>query len=180
MSSHESGAIAPRSSLSERAAPRADVRDGGEPAPTIVVYGFEDAVAALTAAASLDRPVRLKSPFVVAASLGPQVAWSMFRQASAVVPEAVATWVLDCGDETGLALAALRVGVSEVQVAAPSAARARVEDIAAQLGARVTSDAGPVPTLDLADAVDPLAACREWLESLGSGADPRRRPHCQG
>jgi hypothetical protein len=157
-----------------------DVRDGGEPAPAIIVYGFEDAVAALTAAASLGQPVRLKSPFVVAAALGPQVAWSMFRQASVVVPEAVATWVLDCGDETGLALAALRVGVPEVRADLPSEARARVEDIAAQLGARVTSDAGPAPTLDLADADDPLAACREWLESLRSGSDPRRQPHCQG
>ena len=144
------------------------------------MYGFEDAVAALTAAATAGQPVRLKSPFVVAASLGPQVAWSMFRQASAVVPEAVATWVFDCGDETGLALAALRVGVPEVRADLPNEARARVEDIAGQLGARVTSDAGPAPTLDLADADDPLAACREWLESLRSGSDPRRQPHCQG
>ena len=178
MSSDESGAVAPRSPLCERAAPL-PVCDAGQPAPTIVVYGFEDVVAALTVAASLGRPVRLKSSFVVAASLGPQVAWSMFRQASAVVPEALATWVLDCGDETGLALAALRVGVPEVRADLPNEARARVGDIAAQLGARVTSDAGPAPTLDLADAGDPLAACREWLESLTSGPDPRPEPHCQ-
>src|SRR6266540_2165313 len=145
MASDESGAVAPRSLLSERAAPRPGVGDGGEPAPTIVVYGFGDNVAALTAAASLRQPVRLKSPFVVAASLGPQVAWSMFRQASTVVPEAVATWVLDCGDETGVALAALRVGVPEVQVAPPGEARARVADIARKLGARVAEDAEGAP-----------------------------------
>jgi hypothetical protein len=151
-----------------------------ENAPTIVVYGFGDGVAALTAAASLGHPVRLKSPFVVAASLGPQVAWSMFRQASAVVPEAVATWVLDCSDEIGVALAALRVGVPEVQVALPGEARARVADIARQLGARIAEDAEGTPILDLANADDPLAACREWLESLPNGPDPRRKPHCQG
>ena len=180
MSSDESGAVAPRSSLSERAAPRPDVRDCGEPAPTIVVYGFEDAVAALTAAATAGQPVRLKSPFVVVASLGPQVAWSMFRQASAAVPEAVATWVLDCGDETGVALAALRLGVPEIQLAAPGEARARVTDIARQLGARVVDDAEGTPILDLADADDPLAACREWLQSLLTRSDSRRKPHCQG
>ncbi|MGZ8995997.1 MAG: hypothetical protein ACXW3P_05810, partial [Rhodospirillales bacterium] len=75
--------------------------EGGKLAPTIVVYGFDDAVAALEAAAWLGRSVRLKSPFAVSASLGPQVAWSMFRQASAAVPDAEATWVLDCGDDPG-------------------------------------------------------------------------------
>jgi hypothetical protein len=179
-SSDESGAVAPRSSLPERAARRPDGGEGGEPEPTIVVYGFEDSVAALTAAARLGQPVRLKSPFVVAAALGPQVAWSMFRQASAAVPEAVAIWVLDCGDETGTALAALRLGVPELQLAAPGEARARVADIARQLGARVAEDAEGTPILDLADADEPLAACREWLESLRNRSDPRRKPHCQG
>ena len=104
----------------------------------------------------------------------------MFRQASAAVPEAVATWVLDCGDETGVALAALRLGVPEIQLAAPGEARARVTDIARQLGARVVDDAEGTPILDLADADDPLAACREWLQSLRTRSDSRRKPHCQG
>lgn len=179
-SSDESGAVAPRSSFSERAARRPDGSRGGEPGPTVVVYGYNDSIAALTAAARLGQPVRLKSPAAVAAALGPQVAWSMFRRASAAVPEAVATWVLDCGDETGVALAALRLGVPELQLAAPGEARARVADIARQLGARVVDDAEGTPILDLANADDPLAACREWLESLRTRSDSRRKPHCQG
>jgi hypothetical protein len=167
------GAIAPRSVLSSG-------RAGEHRAPTVVVYGFSDAVAALTAVARLGRPVRLKSPFAVAASLGPQVAWSMFRQASAAVPEASATWVLDCGDDPGVALAALRVGVPEVRVALPAEARARVADIARQLGARIAEDAEDTPILDLANADDSLATCVQWLESLQNGPDPGRMSRCQG
>jgi hypothetical protein len=160
--SEKGGAVAPRSLLSP--APRLD--GGAEPAPTITVYGFADSVAALTAAALLRRPVRLKSPFVVAASLGPEVASSMFRRASDAISDAVATWVLDCGDDPGVALAALRVGVPEVQVDLPGEARARVADIARKLGARIAQDAEGTPVLDLANIDDPLTACRQWLESL--------------
>jgi hypothetical protein len=153
--------------------------DGGKFAPTIVVYGFGDAVAALGAAAWLGQAVRLKSPFAVSASLGPEVAWSMFRQASAAVPDAEATWVLDCGDDPGTALAALRAGVPEVQVAVSREARARLADIAEQHGARIAEDAENSPILDLADAEDPLSACRQWLQSVKNAPDCGRMPRCQ-
>ena len=153
--------------------------EGGKLAPTIVVYGFDDAVAALEAAAWLGRSVRLKSPFAVSASLGPQVAWSMFRQASAAVPDAEATWVLDCGDDPGTAMAALRAGVPEMQVAVSSEARARLADIAEQRGARIAEDAEDSPILDLADAEDSVSACRQWLQSVKNSPDCGRMPRCQ-
>lgn len=153
--------------------------EGGKLAPTIVVYGFYDAVAALEAAAWLGQPVRLKSPFAVSASLGPQVAWSMFRQASAAVPDAEATWVLDCGDDPGTAMAALRAGVPEMQVAVSGEARARLADIAEQRGARIAEDAEDSPILDLADAEDSVSACRQWLQSVKNAPDCGRMPRCQ-
>jgi hypothetical protein len=134
--------------------------------PAIVVYGFEDAVAALAAAADLGRKIRLQCPFAIAASLGPQVAKSMIEQAAAAVPEALATWSLDCDGEPGTALAALRVGVPEVHVSLPDETRVRVADIGRQLGARVSGDPKGTPMLDLANADDPISACRKWLDSL--------------
>jgi hypothetical protein len=140
--------------------------DSGEPVPAIIVYGFEDAVAALAAAEDLGRKIRLQCPFAVAASLGPQLAKSMIEQATAAVPEAIATWSLDCDGEPGTALAALHVGVPEVHVSLPAAARARIADIGRQLGARVSEDPRGTPMLDLANADDPISACRQWLASL--------------
>jgi hypothetical protein len=153
--------------------------DDGKPEPTIIVYGFADTVAALEAAAGLKRTVRLKSPFVVAASLGPQGAWSMFKQASAAVPQAIAAWVLDCGDDPGLALAALRAGVPDVQVAPSDEAYARLADVAAQLGIRISEDEEGAPVLDLANIDDPIATCRQWLKSLRNGLDCSRMSDCQ-
>ena len=153
--------------------------EGGKLAPTIVVYGFDDAVAALEAAAWLGQSVRLKSPFAVSASLGPQVAWSMFRQASAAVPDAEATWVLDCGDHPGTAMSALRAGVPEMQVAVSGEARARLADIAEQRGARIAEDAEDSPILDLADAEDSVSACRQWLQTVKNAPDCGRMPRCQ-
>lgn len=171
-----SGAMAPRFcfSLRARAAERAVTGDVGKIAATIVVYGFDDAVAALEAAAWLGQAVRLKSPYTVSASLGPEVAWSMFRQASAAVPDAEATWVLDCGDDPGTAMAALRAGVPEIQVAVSGEARARLADIAGQRGARIAEDDEDSTILDLSDAEDPVSACRQWLHSVKKRAGLRQ------
>ena len=101
----------------------------------------------------------------MAAALGPQLACTMFREALIAVPDAGAEWFLDCGDEPGLALAALRAGVPEVRVDLWGDARARVAEIARQHGANVADVAEGAPILDLADIEDPLTACREWLKS---------------
>lgn len=176
-----SGAMAPRFcfSLRARAAERAVTGDVGKIAATIVVYGFDDAVAALQAAAWLGHAVRLKSPYTVSASLGPEVAWSMFRQASAAVPDAEATWVLDCGDDPGTAMAALRAGVPEIQVSLSGEALARLADIAEQRGARIAEDAEDSAILDLADTEDSVSACRQWLHSVKNALDCGRMPRCQ-
>jgi hypothetical protein len=147
--------------------------------PTILFYGLADAVAALQAAASLRTPVRLKSPFAVTASLGPQLATSIIEQASGAVPEAEADWVLDCEDEPGLALAALRTGVINVRVALSEQVYACLADIAAQLGRRISRTCEGALTLDLADIDDPGATCRQWLQRLGNGPNCSRMPDCQ-
>ena len=89
----------------------------------------------------------------------------MFQQAARDVPDAEATWVLDCGDDPGTALAALNAGFPEVQVTLPRETTARLADIAEQHSARIT-DAESSPILDLADREDSLAACRQWLQRL--------------
>lgn len=164
----ESGAIAPRW-LSDRL--EALQRGHGAAAATglpatIVVYGYDQAVAALAAAVATRRRVRLKSPFCVAASLGPRVAKAMFEQASVEVPRAEATWMIDCGDAPGLALTALRAGAVEIEADLPAEALARVADIGRQLGAVIVQRCEEVGMLDLADVADPLARCREWLENM--------------
>ena len=127
----------------------------------IIVHHLEHAVAALGAAKALGVPVTLRSAPGAAAYLGAAVFRDMIAAALSEVPGVEARAVLDCGDAPGHALNALRQGVPAVRLEAPAEVRARVGDIARQLGAALDEDAAPA--LDLLDADDPGAASREWL-----------------
>ena len=56
--------------------------------------------------------------------------------------------VIDCGEDAGLVLAALRTGCRALLFAGPEETAARLDDIASQLGARVRRDL-PGDTLTL-------------------------------
>jgi hypothetical protein len=127
----------------------------------IIVHHLEHAVAALAAAKALGAAVTLRSASGAAAYLGAAVFRDMIAAALAEVPGVEARAVLDCGDAPGHALNALRQGVAAVRLDAPSDVRARVRDIAHQLGAALDDDAAPA--LNLLDADDPATACRDWL-----------------
>jgi fructose/tagatose bisphosphate aldolase len=127
----------------------------------IIVHGLEDARAALAAAAELGVPVTLRSAPGAAAYLGAQIFREIIETARAEYPGVDAVGVLDCGEDAGFALAALRNGVERVRVDLPAETRARVADIARQHGAALDDD--PVSALDLLDCDTPAERCRKWL-----------------
>ena len=131
----------------------------------IIVHSLDHAKAALSAAAELGVPVTLLSAPGAAAYLGAAVFREMIAEASRVHPRVALTAVLDCGDNPGLALNALRRGVKVVRLEAPADVRSRVADIAAQSGAAL--DDGGDGALDLLDTVDFRGACLAWLAAAG-------------
>jgi hypothetical protein len=160
-----SGALSPRFSLP------ADGCEAGRSDPaltafgTVVIYGFADAVAALSAADGLGVPVHLEVPFTVAGSLGPAVAREIIEQAQSAVPGCRCSWVIDCGDEPGTALAAIKAGAPEVRIAVDAELRVRIADIARQSRAKLEEHPLPGPRLDLAEVADAPKACRTWLQT---------------
>lgn len=138
-------------------------------APMIVIHNLAHARAALAAAADLGSPVTLVSAPGAAAYLGAAVFREMVAEAARETPGVAVTALLDCGDDAGLALNALRHGLKAIRLRAGPEAMAAVADIARQLGATVESDAG-APVLDLLDRRDAPAACRAWL--LGGSPGP--------
>lgn len=98
----------------------------------------------------------LWSPPEAAASLGIGYFTAMLAAARRQVPGVPAEAVLDCGDAPGLALAALDAGLPAVRLAAASETLRRLDDIAAQRGARVERRR-PAGCCDLADSKAPLA-----------------------
>ncbi len=138
-------------------------------APRIIVHNLEQAKAALKVADELAVTVTLISAPGGAAYLGATVFRDMVDEASRCYPGASHQAVLDCGEDPGLVLGALRHGIKAVRVDVGAGLETRLTDIADQQNAIILTD--EAPALDLIDNSDPLAACRAWL----AAADQEKR-----
>ncbi|MGA2087346.1 MAG: hypothetical protein ABSG66_00355 [Stellaceae bacterium] len=128
----------------------------------IVVHSLDQARAALAAAASLKRPVVLASGPGAGCYAGPSWFKALAALAQDSYPEAQMESVLDCGADSGVALAALRQGVKRVGFSGGAEARAKLEEIAQAFGATVESGDAP-DALDLRDGKNAEARCRAYL-----------------
>lgn len=138
--------------------------------PAVVVHSLDNARQALEAAAELDKPITLVSAPGAAGYAG--AAW--FRKvvalAAAERPGASYRAVLDCADQPGLVLAALRQGISVVRFTGKRAVVTKLSAIADGYGAEIVT--GRLEALDLRGQADARAACRAWL---GHGHDQHDR-----
>jgi len=111
-----------------------------------IVASLEAARAALGAARTAQSAITLVSPPGSAANLGIGYFWALIEAATAEFPDVAIAAVMDCGDEPGWALAALRTGFKSVALGGDRRARDRVAAIARKLGARVLARP-PAPSL---------------------------------
>ncbi|MED5395426.1 MAG: hypothetical protein VX990_01860 [Pseudomonadota bacterium] len=130
-------------------------------ARVVIVHTLDQAQAAAAVAVELGVPLTLRSAPGAGAYLGAEVFQSIVDSACARCPEATVHAVLDCGDDPGLALLALRVGVKGIALKANKKVRVKIADIAAQYNAALEDDVGA--HLDLLDCEDPKAAVRDWF-----------------
>lgn len=130
----------------------------------IVIHTLDHAKAALEAASEMDKPVVLLSAPGAVAYLGATVFRDMVAQAAQAHPTARYQAVLDCGDEPGLAMGAMRHGVSSVCVHVLPEVEAKLGENAAKRGCSVYHREGP--ELDLMDMSNPKAACVAWMMAL--------------
>ncbi len=125
--------------------------------PAVIVHSLDQARSALAAGL----PVTLLSAPGAASYAG--CAWwrALVRQARAGGPALMVADILDCGDASGQALAALRIGQQRLVLAASAPGRDAVAAAATVQGARLYLR--PPPALDLATRG---AACRlhDWLQ----------------
>jgi hypothetical protein len=92
----------------------------------VIVHGPDDLAAALEAG----RQTLRTAPWM-AAAYGPLVLYEMTTEARA----AQVTVVLDCADDAGIAMAALRVGGRPIALGGRGDLRAKLADIAVEHGA---------------------------------------------
>jgi hypothetical protein len=133
---------------------RSPLISAGSPNPdtiaTIIVHTLAQAIAALSAATRTGRPVLLVSAPDAGGYVGPGWFQELVGAAREAVPDARCSSLLDCGDNLGAALAAIRAEVEGVIFTGrPDAAR-RLADIARQHGVRFETKR-PADALDLAE-----------------------------
>ena len=129
----------------------------------IVIHGLAQARAAAATARALGVAVRLRSARGAAAHAGPMWFRELVEIVRAEYPDVRIEASLDCADQAGLALGALRLGIETIRFDGPPRVRARIAAIAAALGAKMDDDGRRA--LDLAGVPDDRleAACRDWL-----------------
>jgi hypothetical protein len=127
----------------------------------IVVHSLDHAKAALAAALAAKRPITLVSAPGAGASMGAAWFLALVAEAARACPGADADHVLDCADEPGAVLAALRAGAKRIRFTGDAKVREKLAAIAAASGAMIEHE--DLPALDLLDARDAEAAARPYL-----------------
>ncbi len=128
--------------------------------PAILVETLAQAGRAMAVARRLQRAVLLLTAPGAQASLGPAYLLEMMRQAGADRA------LIDCGQDAGTALLALRLGWRDLYLAGPQDTAARVAAIAKASGATFHDRLPPAFDLAACPPVDePLV---QWLTAHGS------------
>jgi len=153
----------------------AEVNPQNAPA-RIVVHEIGHALAALAAARPHNRPLVILSATGAVRSAGAGWWRELVAQARGSVPDQDAEWILDCGDEPGMALAALREGVTTIGLDADEPIWSRVAQIASLCDASVLR-VDRTGALDLAGSNNPQRDCNLYLSN---GPDGVAKPGALG
>ena len=130
----------------------------------IAVHDLDQARAALEAAGEAGLPVRLRSAPDAAGYAG----GGYLR---ALCDEVAHELVIDCGDDAGLVMAALREGCRRLAFSGSEEVAQKLADMAGQLGAELRHERAPPDVLVLSPEADARAAVLAWLRS-GRSAEP--------
>ena len=123
----------------------------------IVIHSLDHARAALAAAATCGRQVILASAPSAALQTGPGWFKALIEQAGEAYPTVAITAILDCGDQPGAAMAALRLGLMNLRFQGTAEFRAKLEGMGAIFAPPAEA------SLDLRGNKEPETACAAFL-----------------
>jgi hypothetical protein len=121
-----------------------------------VVHHLEQARAALAAAAEAGCAIQLRSAPGAAGYAGVGYLKALGEQVGQEL-------VIDCGDDAGLVMAALRTGCRRLVFSGSEEVRRRLADMAEQLGAELVGEAHALKVLTLQPEDDVAASLRSHL-----------------
>ena len=120
------------------------------------MHDLDQARAALAAAAELGIAIQLRSAPDAAAYAGVGYLAALGELAGQEL-------LIDCGDDPGLVMAALRSGCRLVAFAGAADTARRLGEMAQQAGAILIHETKPPAALELAPEDDAGCVCRAWL-----------------
>ena len=124
----------------------------------IVIHSLGHARAALAAAAACGKEVvTLASAPGAAQQAGPGWFKAVIEQASAAYPQVRVAAILDCSDQPGPAMAALRLGLKDLRFLGAAELREKLTGMGAVLAPP------PEASLDLREFKEPETACAAFL-----------------
>ncbi len=108
--------------------------------PVIIIHSLAQAIAALNVATRAGRAIVLASAPDAGGYVGPGWFGALIAAAREAVPGARFSALLDCGDNVGAALAAIRLEIEGVVFIGRADVAGRLGDIARQHGVRFETD----------------------------------------
>jgi hypothetical protein len=124
--------------------------------PQVVVHHLEQARGALVAAAELGCAIELRSAPGAAGYAGVGYLKALGELAGQEL-------LIDCGDDAGLVMAALRSGCRRLTFSGPADTARRLGEMAEQVGAVLVHETAPATALELTPEADAARRCRAWL-----------------
>jgi hypothetical protein len=134
--------------------------------PQVVVHDRAQAEAALAAAAEVGCEIWLRSAPDAASYAGVGYLKALGDALGHEI-------VVDCGDDAGLAMAALRTGCRRLAFSGPAAVSQRLGEMAAEVGAWYRHETQAPGVLCLSPDDDARSRCRAWLRDA-QAQDPAR------
>lgn len=125
--------------------------------PQVVVHDIDQARAALAVAAELGIPIQLRSAADASAYAG-------LGYLKALGEAAGHELLIDCHDDAGLVMAALRIGCRRLAFSGPPEIARKLADMAEQVGARLDVETTFPDALVLEPDADARPACHAWLK----------------
>ena len=116
---------------------------------------------AFAAADALQKPLVLQTATGALRFAGAQYLLTMYDKAHALYPNVSSVLVLNCGDAGAETVSAMRIGHKHIRCSAPDMLKAKLADIAQQLGVEMVEAA--YVSLDLRYTFKVADECKKWL-----------------
>ncbi len=128
----------------------------------IIVHHLDHAISALKVVETLQLSVDIASPPAAIQYAGANYFHHIFCIAQRTHPQVKMRWILDCGDNAGFAMSALRHGVKCIRFTGPVEIFEKLAEMAAQLQATIINTYPP-QVLDLLNESNVEKICSDWL-----------------